>query len=334
MPTILLSAPYMMPAIDRFTGILQRYGCDSIVPEVHERLSEEEILQYAGQFDGVICGDDYFSAMVMDACLPRLKTISKWGTGIDSLDKAYGAKVGIPVRNTLNAFTLPVSDTVLGLMLCFARGIPWMDRDVKKGLWSKYLGKSLSECTLGVVGVGNIGKAVIRRAGRFGMKILGNDIIPIDPDFIVENEIEMTTLQDLLGRADFISINCDLNSTSFHLINHETVKWIKPGAVLINTARGPLVEESALIDGLQSGRLSGAGFDVFETEPLPKDSPLLQFENVLLSAHNSNASPAAWERVHRNTIHNLLSDLGIPHADLDKVMEDSLKVSGTITAGR
>jgi D-3-phosphoglycerate dehydrogenase / 2-oxoglutarate reductase len=314
----------MMPSIDRFTGILRRYGCETIVPEVNERLSEEEILQYAGQFDGVICGDDRFSAKVLDACLPRLKTISKWGTGIDSLDKDYGVKVGVPIRNTLNAFTLPVSDTVMGLILSFARGIPWMDRDVKKGLWSKYLGRSLSECTLGVIGVGNIGKAVIRRARGFGMKIIGNDIISIEPDFIVENNIKMVSLKELLGQADFITLNCDLNPTSFHLINQESILWIKQGAVLINTARGPLVEESALIEGLGSGRLSGAGFDVFEEEPLSKDSPLLKFDNVLLSAHNSNASPAAWERVHCNTIHNLLSDLGIPHDDLDLVMQESL----------
>jgi D-3-phosphoglycerate dehydrogenase / 2-oxoglutarate reductase len=324
MPTILISAPYMMPTISRFTGILHHYGCKTIVADVHERLSEEEILSYAGQFDGVICGDDRFTPRVMDACLPRLKVISKWGTGIDSIDKPYGETVGITVRNTTNAFTLPVSDTVLGLMLSFARGIPWMNRDVKMGQWSKYLGRSLSECTLGVVGVGNIGKAVIRRARGFGMKILGNDIIPIAPDFIVENGVEMTTLEDLLGRSDFITLNCDLNPTSFHIINGHSLEWIKPGAILINTARGPLVEEAALVEGLRSGLLGGAGFDVFEVEPLPADSPLLTFDNVLLSAHNSNASPAAWERVHRNTIHNLLADLDIPHDDLDAMMKESL----------
>jgi D-3-phosphoglycerate dehydrogenase len=324
-PTILISAPYMMPSINRFTAIIQRYGCKTIVADVNERLSEEEILKYAGQFDGVICGDDRFTPKAIDACLPRLKVISKWGTGIDSIDKPYAENVGVTVRNTPNAFTLPVSDTVMGLMLSFARGIPWMNRDVKGGLWSKYLGRSLSECTLGVIGVGNIGKAVIRRARAFGMKILGNDIVPIAPDFIIENGVEMTTLEDLLGRADFISLNCDLNPTSIHIINHHTMESVKPGAILINTARGPLVEESALIDGLKSGLLGGAGFDVFEVEPLPKDSPLLKFDNILLSAHNSNASPAAWERVHRNTIHNLFVDLQIPHDDLDRVMAESLK---------
>ncbi len=332
MPTILISAPYMMPTISRFTGILNHYGCETIVANVHERLSEEEILAYAGKFDGVLCGDDRFSPRVIDACLPRLKVISKWGTGIDSIDKVYGESAGVTVRNTPNAFTLPVSDTVLGLMLSFARGIPWMNRDVKAGMWSKFLGRSLSECTLGVIGVGNIGKAVIRRARGFGMKILGNDIIPIAPDFIIENGVEMTTLEDLLGRADFVSLNCDLNPTSHHIINHQTMEWIKPGAVLINTARGPLVEEAALVEGLRSGLLGGAGFDVFEVEPLPKDSPLLEFDNVLLSAHNSNASPAAWERVHRNTIHNLLADLGIPHDDLDSVMADSMNSNAKSTA--
>ncbi|BCY16208.1 phosphoglycerate dehydrogenase [Leptolinea sp. HRD-7] len=326
-PTILISAPYMMPSIDRFTSVLQHYGCKTIVAEVNERLSEEEIIKYAGQFDGVICGDDRFTPKAIDACLPRLKVISKWGTGIDSIDKTYAEGVGVTVRNTPNAFTLPVSDTVMGLMLSFARGIPWMDRDVKGGLWSKYLGRSLSECVLGVIGVGNIGKAVIRRARAFGMKILGNDIVPIAPDFIIENGVEMTSLEDLLGRSDFISLNCDLNPTSFHIINHHTMESVKPGAILINTARGPLVEESALVDGLKSGLLGGAGFDVFEVEPLPKDSPLLKFDNILLSAHNSNASPAAWERVHRNTIHNLFVDLEISHDDLEQVMMDSLSKS-------
>jgi D-3-phosphoglycerate dehydrogenase len=159
------------------------------------------------------------------------------------------------------------------------------------------------------------------------MKILGNDIVPIAPDFIIENGVEMTSLEDLLGRSDFISLNCDLNPTSFHIINHHTMESVKPGAILINTARGPLVEESALVDGLKSGLLGGAGFDVFEVEPLPKDSPLLKFDNILLSAHNSNASPAAWERVHRNTIHNLFVDLEISHDDLEQVMMDSLSKS-------
>ncbi|HWR65420.1 MAG TPA: NAD(P)-dependent oxidoreductase [Bellilinea sp.] len=314
--TILLSAPYMLPFLDRFRPVFDACGLDLIVPEVHERLSEEEILTYAGQFDAAVCGDDRYSERVLQACLPRLKVISKWGTGIDSIDKAAAVRLGIQVRNTPNAFTLPVSDSVLGYILTFARRLPWMDAQMKAGNWAKLPGRSLSECTLGVVGVGNVGKAVLRRARPFGMRLLANDIVPIAPDFILENNIEMTSLQDLLQRSDFVSINCDLNPTSRHLINPQTLNWMQPHAVLINTARGPIVDEAALIDALQAKAIAGAALDVFEIEPLPLDSLLLTMDNVMLAAHNSNSSPAAWERVHWNTLRNLLEGLGLDTAQL------------------
>jgi len=170
-----------------------------------------------------------------------------------------------------------------------------------------------------VIGLGNIGKAVIRRARAFGPQILGTDIVPIAPDFILENKVEMTSLRDLLERSDFVSVNCDLNPTSRHIINVETLSYMKPGAVLINTARGPLVDEPALAAALQAGQIGGAALDVYEEEPLPAASPLRQMDNVMLAAHNCNSSPAAWERVHWNTIHNLLDGLGIPADDLEQM---------------
>jgi D-3-phosphoglycerate dehydrogenase len=188
-----------------------------------------------------------------------------------------------------------------------------MDREMKRGKWEKIPGKSLSECTLGVIGVGNIGKAVTRRARAFGMKVYGTDIVDIDHVFITETGIQMTDLETLLSNSDFVSVNCDLNRTSYHLINHDTLSLVKPGAVLINTARGPIVEQDALIDALQSTRLAGAALDVFEYEPLPLDNPLLVMDNVMLAPHNSNSSPAAWERVHWNTIKNLFEGLGIEY---------------------
>jgi len=316
-PTVLLSAPYMIPFKERFIPVLESYGIDVIVPEVHERLSEEEILKFAGQIDGSICGDDRFTKQVIDACLPRLKVISKWGTGIDSIDKSYANSVGVMVGNTPNAFTLPVSDSVIGYILAFARRLPWMDAAIKSGEWNKIPGRSLSECTLGVIGVGNVGKAVIRRAKVFGMQLLGNDIRDIEPDFILEQGMMMVSLEELMRQSDFISVNCDLNPTSIHLINQETLSYVKKEAVLINTARGPIVDEKALIAKLQAGQISGAALDVFEIEPLPLDSPLLSMNNVMLAPHNSNSSPQAWERVHWNTIKNLLIGLGIEPTGLD-----------------
>ncbi len=311
MPTVLLSAPYMLPFVERFSPLLGGYGIDLIVPEVHERMEEADLLDYAGQFDGAICGDDRYTARVLDACAPRLKVISKWGTGVDSIDAEACARLGIKLRRTPNAFTMPVADSVMAYILAFARRQPWMDREMKSGRWEKIPGKALSESTLGIVGVGAIGRALTRRAKAFGMKVLGNDILEIDHVFVTETGIEMTALDSLLSHSDYISINCDLNPTSEHLINAETLAHVRPTAVLINTARGPIVQEADLVAALQAGKLGGAALDVFEVEPLPHDSPLMKMDNVLLAPHNSNSSPEAWERVHLNTIKNLVDGLGI-----------------------
>lgn len=316
MPVVLMTAPYMIRFLERFEPVLKKYGLELIVPEVKERMEEADLLKYAGQFDGAICGDDRYTARVLESCAPRLKIISKWGTGIDSIDSEAASRLGIKVARTPNAFTTPVADTVLGYILAFARRQPWMDWEMKAGHWEKLPGRALSECTLGVIGVGNIGKAVTRRARAFGMKVLGNDIIEIDNVFIAETGIEMMSLEALLTNSDFVSLNCDLNPTSHHLINAKTLAKMKPEAVLINTARGAIVDEKALIEALQAERLAGAALDVFEVEPLPSDSPLLKMDNVMLAPHNSNSSPAAWERVHWNTIRNLLDGLGIDARDL------------------
>jgi D-3-phosphoglycerate dehydrogenase len=315
--TVLLTAPYMLPFYERFLPVFAHYGLEIIKAEVDERMEEEELLAYAGQFDGTVCGDDRYSARVIEACIPRLKVISKWGTGIDSIDLEAAKAHGVMVGNTPNAFTLPVADTVMGYILAFARRQPWMDRAMKSGEWEKLPGRSLSECTLGVVGVGTIGKAVLRRAKSFGMKLLGNDIIEINSEFIQEVGLEMTELNDLLARSDFVSVNCDLNPTSLRLIGEEAFKKIKNTAVLINTARGAIVDEGALVEALKSGKIAGAALDVFEVEPLPENSPLLKMDEVMLAPHNANSSPTAWEHVHWNTIRNLLIGLDISVDDFE-----------------
>jgi D-3-phosphoglycerate dehydrogenase / 2-oxoglutarate reductase len=311
MPTVLMTAPYMLPLVDRFKPVFDKYGIELIVANVQERMEEEDLLKYAGQFDGTICGDDKYTPRVIEACAPRLKVISKWGTGVDSISAEACSKFGVKLGRTPNAFTTPVTDTVLGYLLAFVRRQPWLDTAMKRGVWDKLPGKTLSECTLGIIGVGTIGKTVTRRAHAFGMKILGTDIVEIDHVFITETGIQMTSLDTLLAEADFVSVNCDLNPTSHHLINEKTLAKMKPTAVLINTARGPIVDEKALVAALQSGQIGGAALDVFEHEPLPKDSPLLKMDNVMLAPHNANSSPAAWERVHWNTIKNLLDGLGL-----------------------
>ncbi len=318
--TIIFSAPYMMTSVERFRKVLEgHYGIEMIVPEVKQKLLEDDILKYAGQFDGTICGDDVYSARVIEACSPRLKVVSKWGTGIDAIDKAACKKYNVMIGNTLNAFTIPVSETAVGYMLNFARGLTVMDRTMHAGAWDKPAITTLSETTVGIIGAGNIGQAVARRVRAFGCRILMNDIVPIKPDFLIENHIEQVPLEQLLNESDFVTCHTDLNETSRHLINAKTLAMMKPTAYLINTSRGPVVDEAALAEALSAKKLAGAAMDVFETEPLPMDSPLRSMPNVYIAPHNCNFSPVACERVHWNTIRNLLIGLDIPLDDFEEI---------------
>jgi D-3-phosphoglycerate dehydrogenase len=308
---VLVSAPYMLTCIDRFLPWFDEHGIEPIVPQVEERLEERELLDLVGDIDGVVCGDDRFTAAVLEAA-PKLRVISKWGTGIDSIDSEAAALLGIRICRTPGAFTEPVADSVLGYVLSFARGIPWATQDLRDGQWFKRPGFALNERVLGVVGVGDIGRAVAERAKSFGMQVLGNDVKGVDPQWCASVPVDVVTLPDLLRRSDFVSLNCDLNPMSHHLMGEEQFSLMKPTAVVINTARGPIIEETALVRALEEERIGGAALDVFEDEPLSEESPLRGMENVLLAAHNANSSPAAWEKVHENTLKNLYACLTEP----------------------
>lgn len=298
----------MQPVVEKFKPIFEENNIEVVIPTVNERLSEVELLGLINGVDGVICGDDRFTKKVLHSA-SSLKVISKWGTGIDSIDREECAKRGIMVFNTPNAFTDPVADTVLSYILCFARQVIWINRDLHEGKWNKIPLKSLSECTLGVIGVGNIGKAVVRRATGFGINVLGNDIVSMPCDFIDETGIQMVSKEDLFSNSDFISLNCDLNPATYHLINREAISIMKPSTYIINTARGPIIDENALIEGLEKGLIAGAALDVFENEPLTNNNPLLKMDNVILSPHSANSSKRCWDLVHSNSIKNLLIGL-------------------------
>jgi len=305
---VLVSAPYMLPVLSEYHSIFEENDVEVIAASVRERLSEAELLPLVGDVDGAICGDDRFTERVLRAA-PRLRVISKWGTGIDSIDLQAAGRLGIRVCNTPGAFTDPVADTVMGYILAFARQLHWMDQDIRAGRWQKPLCVSLQERVLGVVGVGNIGVAVARRAVAFGMHVLGNDIVEIPASFLADTGLKVVSLDQLLAETDFVSLDCDLNPTSYHLIGQRELALMKPTAYLINTSRGPVVDEQALVHALQERQIAGAALDVFEEEPLPPDSPLRALDNCLLAPHNANSSPQAWRRVHENTIHNLLKGL-------------------------
>ena len=297
-----------MPLIDWYRSQLEDAGCEVVVASVRERLSEGELLPLVGDIDGIICGDDQITERVL-ASAPRLKVISKWGTGIDSIDLEATARRGIPVRNSPNAFSEPVADTVMGYILLFARKFDVMDHNIRSGRWMKPQLVSLREMILGVIGIGNCGKAVVRRAVAFGMRVLGNDLVDMPDEFLKSTGIKMVSKEELLQESDFVSLNPTLNPTSYHLINEKTLALMKPTAYLINTSRGPVIDEVALVRALERKQIAGAALDVFEVEPLPQDSPLRRLDNCWLAPHNANSSPLAAQRVHQNTIRNLLEEL-------------------------
>ncbi|MHC4213530.1 MAG: NAD(P)-dependent oxidoreductase [Planctomycetota bacterium] len=307
---VLITAPYMQMVIDRFRPIFEKKQIELIIPKTSERFEEEELLELVSDVDGVICGDDRFTDHVLSVA-GRLKVLSKWGTGIDSIDQVSCRKRGVALYNTPDAFSAAVADSVLGYIINFARKLPLMDNSMKQGRWEKTINLALNECTLGVIGVGNVGKRVVKRAVGCDMCVLGNDLIDMPKGFLEDTGIEMVSRRELLERADFVSLNCDLNETSFHLMSDKEFDVMDSTAVLINTSRGPVVDEAALVGALRQGKISGAALDVFEVEPLASNSPLLEMDNVMLAPHNANSSVRAWEHVHENTVNNLLKGLGI-----------------------
>ena len=306
---ILVSAPYMQPVVDQFQEYFESHDAEVLLPVVNERLNEAQLMELVGDIDGVIAGDDQFTEAVLEKAVPRLKVLSKWGTGIDSFDQQACARLGVAIRNTPGAFTEPVADSVMGYVLNFARKLPWMDQQMKSGVWDKIPGRALNEMTLGIIGLGNIGTAVALRAKSFGMTVIANDIREISSEVLERTGARMTSREELLGKADIVSVNCDLNPSSFHLMNKESFALMRSSAIVINMARGPIVEEESLIEVLENEAIAGAALDVFEHEPLPGDSPLKSMSNVMLAPHNSNSSPQAWARVHENTLKNLFAVL-------------------------
>ena len=307
---LLISAPYFQLVLDQYRPLFEKLDIELVVPTVNERLSEAELLALMDDIDGVIAGDDKFTARVFDQA-KRLKVLSKWGTGIDSFDVEAAQKHGVTICNTPGAFNEPVADQVWGYILAFARRIPWIHRKMEDGAWEKLPGFSLQGKTLGVIGVGNTGQSVIRRAQGFEMEVLGHDIREIDGQFTERYDVTMTTKDELLQNADFISLNCDLNPSSYHLIQQDDFEMMQQQPVLVNCARGPLIKHEDLVAALQHDQIAGAALDVFETEPLPKDDPLRSMDQVLLSPHNANSSPEHWDQVHRRTVRQALEILGV-----------------------
>jgi phosphoglycerate dehydrogenase-like enzyme len=231
---------------------------------------------------GAIVSTDPFTAEVL-AAAPELRVIARVGVGFDSIDVAAASASGIQVATTPGCNDQAVADHTLGLMLALLRRIPELERDLRNHGWKRtgiYAPRQLAGCTVGLVGYGAIGHRVGERLAGFGVELVIHD-----PALGVRS----TALDDLLSRSHVVSLHCPLMPSTRHLINAETLRKMRPDAVLVNTARGQIVDESALVEALQTGVIAGAGLDVFDVEP-PGDSPLLAMDNVVLSPHVAGIS--------------------------------------------
>jgi D-3-phosphoglycerate dehydrogenase len=308
-PRVLITAPRALPVLDRYVRELSAAGCEVLSAPSTERLEEADLLPLVGSIEGIICGDDRITRRVLDAA-PQLRIIAKWGTGVDSIEVEDARQRGIVVSNSPGAFSAAVADTVMGYVLLFARRLDRMSADMHQGHWRRLPLVALSECTLGIVGFGASGRAVAQRARAFGMRVLVHTLDAVTPDQAADAGVTSGTLDQVLAESDFVTLHADLRKDNRHLIGPAQLRSMRPDAVLINTARGALVDETALVQGLQTGRIAGAALDVFEYEPLPADSPLRGMKNVYLAPHNANASAAAAEYVHRACIRSVIDVLG------------------------
>lgn len=258
------------------------FGVDIIDSSVDmwDAASLREALQ---GYSAVIAGSEPYTAEVVEGC-PDLRVIARAGVGFDAVDLDVCDRQRVVVTTTPGVNHHAVAEQTIALLVALARNVVCRDRQVRSGVWVRESGPRIQGQTLGLVGLGRIGQAVATRGVGLGMQV-----IAVDPfasaELVQELGVELVELPELLRRSDYVSLHSPVDDTTYRMINDSTIEQMKPGARLINTARGQLVDEPALIAALQSGRLGGAGLDVFDAEPLATDNPLIGLENVILSGH-------------------------------------------------
>ena len=304
LPKILVSSR-MFGTLQEPMSLLTRQGyVIAENPWAGQTLREEQLLRLIEDVDGVLAGDDDFTAAVLEKAR-CLKVISKFGVGVDRIDLAEATRKGIQVTNAPGTNKHAVADMTLGLMVAVARSIPLADARVRAGDFKVIVGHSVYGGTLGVIGLGQIGQEVVRRAKGFNMRVLAYDPYA-DTEFVRENDVIMSSLAELMQEADFITLHLPSLPETKKIINRELLSAVKPGAVLINTARGDLVDEVALWEALSSGRLAGAALDTFAVEPPAIEHPLLQLKNVVVTAHMGGHTKEAHHRTGMVAAENLV----------------------------
>ena len=282
--------------------------------------TREELLQHIRGVDGLLCLlTDKIDGEVMDEAGPQLKVISNFAVGFDNIDVPAATARKISVGNTPDVLTDATADFAFALLMAVARRIPEAERYVHEGKWKTWgpmtlLGVDIKGATLGLVGLGRIGKAVARRALGFDMRVIYYD--PTEKKREPNLKATRVDFETLLAESDFISLHTPLTPDTRHMIDAEAFSRMKSNAVLINTARGPVVDPDALYEALKEKRIFGAGLDVTEPEPLPMDSPLLALDNVIIVPHIASASTYSRDQMSWMAAQNLIAGLKgerLPH---------------------
>ena len=265
--------------------ILQAAGfeVDTVPTDVDLRKEPHRVVEQVQGYDAILAGAEVYSREVLEQ-LPDLKVISRYGVGFDAVDLAAADAQNIVVTITPGVNHHSVAEQAFALLMGIARMTRTQDLAVRSGEWERALTPRVWGSTIGIVGLGRIGQAVATRAIGMGMHVLAYDPFP-NEEFAKAHQIKMLGLEELLKQSDYVTLHLPVTPDTVDLINRDTLAIMKPGSVLINTARGGLVDEDALVEALESGHLRAAGLDVFKKEPLPVESPLIKLENVLLSCH-------------------------------------------------
>lgn len=262
--------------------LLKDNGCEIIMSQFSRQLTEDELVPIVKGIDGIIVGDDEVSAKVIEAS-DVLKVISKHGVGVDNIDIASAKAKGIVVTNTPGVNADAVADLIFGMIICLARRIIESDKMTKSGEWLRICGVSVWNKTIGILGLGKIGKGVALRAKGFNMKILGYDIIE-DKDFNKMHSVTFCGIDEILTEADFVVITCNLTEDTKGMIGEKEFRLMKNTGYLINTSRAEIVNQNALLNALREKKIAGAGIDVYEKEP-PINDPLLKLGNIITTSH-------------------------------------------------
>jgi D-3-phosphoglycerate dehydrogenase len=269
-------------------------------------LTEDELIVMLEGCDGCIAGLDPYNKKVIESA-GQLKVISRYGTGVDNVDIAAAQAKGITVCRTPGVNSQAVAELAITLLLCLVRQVPMLDRKTREGYWVRSVGIELHKKTLGILGLGAVGKKTARLASGFSMRTLACDP-GIDIDFARANGIHPVDFDTLLRESDFLSLHLPLKADTRHIISAEAMRRMKKGAIIINTARGGLIDEAAACELIKSGHLDGLGLDVYEEEP-PQNSPLFGLENVVFTPHTAAHTVEATAGMAALSVENLINAL-------------------------